>query len=444
MRHALGYLLLALILAIAVLLIRTHVIGGAQPAPPAAEQKAAVGALLEYGGVLLHRDERRPGNPIVLVDFTNHPEFRDDWLKHLAAFPELENVGLAGTALTDAGMDHLAKLPKLQTLTINDTPVTDAGAAKLAACTGLVNLDVRGTRVSTKGLAALKTALPQLHLVSDAGAAVIDKAGETAVATPIETTPKPQIPKVGATTSPANGNAVRFTAAPVIALREKIGEALMVPEATPNGWSKSTVDPLKLLAFFPALRLREGFTLRAYQFKEEVNGNGFVWAMPKDAEFPAPEDCPKLESHFLKAPKPYDALDDVMEAIEGNDTAEAYWQASLLRRELKDFGAIWHGYVWLPHVVLDADPLTGPRDENADPMRTPMTPAGEWTWLESKPTDWTPRVVLEPDRVVVTFYTFSGYEKEGLYRHVDVYRRGKYRPRIEEAKIAEGKGGWLF
>lgn len=83
-------------------------------------------------------------------------------------------------------------------------------------------------------------------------------------------------------------------------------------------------------------------------------------------------------------------------------------------------------------------------DENADPMRTPMSKAEDWKWLEPKPTDWMPRVTLEPDRAVVTFYSFSGYEKEGLYRHVDVYRRDKYRPRVDEAKIAEGKEGFLF
>lgn len=449
MRHAFWYLLLALILAIGVLLVRTHIASGAQPAPLPPEQKAAVGELLDYGGVLLHRDERRPGSPIVLVDFTNHPAFRDEWLKPLAAFPELENVGLAGTALTDAGIDYLVKLPKLQTLTINDTTVTDAGAAKLAACRALVNLDARGTRISTDGLAALHKALPQLHLVTDAGAAAVDKAGTATDGAPpppaANTTPaKPPLPHVGATTPAAAGVAVCIPTADVAALREKIGEAMQVPESTPEGWSKSTVDPMKLLAFFPALRMRDGFTLRAYQFKEEGNGNGFVWAMPKDAEFPAPEDCPKLESHFLKAPKPYDALDDVMEAIEGDDTHEAYWQASLLRRELKDFGALWHGVNWGTHYIVETDPLAGPRDENADPMRTPLSNPSEWRWLESKPTDWCAEVMLEPDRAVVTFYTYSGFEKEAIYRHVDVYRRGKYRPRVEEAKIAEGQGGWMF
>lgn len=417
------------------------------PPPLSAEQRAAVGVLLEHGGVMLHRDDRLPGGPIVLVDFTNHPEFRDDWLKSLSAFPELQNVGLAGTALTDASLDYLGQLPKLQTLTLNDTPVTDAGLAKLQQCTALRTLDVRGTRVSAAGLAALHKALPQVQITSDAGGAAVDKAanpGNSSAAPPAAATPpqKPTVPRHA--DAPTNGNTVRFTAAQVAKLREQVVERVQVPESAPEGWSKSRVDPMKVLALFPALRLREGFTLRAYQFKEEMNGNGFVWAMPVDAEFPAPEDCPRLESHFLKAPKPYDALDDAMEAIEGNDTPEAYWQASLLRRELKDFGALWHGVNWGTHYIVDADPLQQVRSENADPMRTPMTNPGDWQWLEPKPTDWTPRVTLEPDRVVVTFYTYSGYEKERLYRHVDVYRRGKYRPRVEEARIAEGQMGFMF
>jgi hypothetical protein len=240
------------------------------------------------------------------------------------------------------------------------------------------------------------------------------------------------------------GDTVRFTAAKIAQLRERVAELATVPDSTPEGWSKSKVDPTKLLALFPALRLRQGFTLRAYQFKDTGNGNGFVWAMPAGAEFPRPEDCPRLESHLLKAPKPYDALDDAMDAIEGTDTAETYLQASLLRRELKDFGAMWHGVVWGTHHVVDENPLKGAGDANADPMRTPMSKPKDWQWLEPSPADWSPRVTLEPGRVVVTFYTFSGYEKERIYRHIDVYRRDKYRPRVEEKVISKGAAGYMF
>ncbi len=439
-----GYLILIVVLAAAIVLFRTHISGGQPPLPP--EQKEAVAALLDVGGVLLHCDDRLPGNPIVLVDFTNHPEFRDALLKHVTAFPDLRNLGLAGTALSDTGLDDVARLTRLESLTLNDTAVTDAGLAKLSGCKNLKVLDVRGTKVSAGAIAKLHDALPAVQISSDAGGAVVAKVG----ATEATSQPTNRIVATETTTPPRNGTAppddraVRFRAADAAALREKASELAAVPESAPEGWSKSAVDPNRLLTLFPALRIRQGFTLRAYQFKSEGNGNAVVWAMPVDAEYPEPKDCPRLEGHLFKAPKPYDALDDVMDAIEGNDTAEAYWQASLLRRELKDFGAIWHGVAWGTHVIVEDDPSKFVRDENADPLRTPSTKPDEWTWLEAKPTNWTPRVMLEADRAVVTFYTFSGYEKEGLYRHVDVYRRGKYRPRVEEPRIAEGKGGYLF
>jgi len=237
----------------------------------------------------------------------------------------------------------------------------------------------------------------------------------------------------------------RFSAETVAALRERAVTAIELPATTPDGWSKSRVDPLKLLTVFDSLRLREGFTWRAYQFKEDGNANGIVWAMPMDAAFPSPDECPRLESHLMKAPKPLDALDDAMEIVEGNDTAAAYLQASILRRELRDFGAAWHGINWGAHHVVDQDPSRNPVDAaERDPLKTPSTEPGDWKWSQARPDDWKPRVDLYPDRVVVTFYTYSGYETERLYKHVDTYRRGKFRPRVEEAVIAVGRPGWLF
>ena len=106
-------------------------------------------------------------------------------------------------------------------------------------------------------------------------------------------------------------------------------------------------------------------------------------AMPFDAEFPEPKDCPTLESHLLKAPKPSEALDDVMEAIEGDGTPWSYLAASLLRRELSDFGAAWHGVHWSLHFVLDEDPwMADPPKPDDPPLDRPTTKAVEWTWLE--------------------------------------------------------------
>jgi len=59
-------------------------------------------------------------------------------------------------------------------------------------------------------------------------------------------------------------------------LRDRAIEARTFEQIPPEGWSKSAVDPMRLLAVFSSLRIKEGYVLRAYQFREGGNGNGFV------------------------------------------------------------------------------------------------------------------------------------------------------------------------
>ncbi len=231
-------------------------------------------------------------------------------------------------------------------------------------------------------------------------------------------------------------------------LRKQAAE-LSVPlegaPAEPEGWSKSRYDPNRLLEMFQPLRLRQGYVLRAYLYREHGNGNGVVWAMPEDAEFPEPKDCPILETHLLKAPKPSEALDDAMEAIEGDGSPWSYLGASLLRREFREFGAAWHGCRWRTHFILDGDPWkAGPPKGSGPDQERPRSKVQNWKWHESRPTNWAPQVKIEADRVTVTFYTYSALHPEGIYRHTDVYRSGKYRPRTEDRCIGEGPEGFLF
>jgi hypothetical protein len=50
-------------------------------------------------------------------------------------------------------------------------------------------------------------------------------------------------------------------------LRREAQKAGQVPADGPEGWSRSDVDPIKLLAVFTSLRLTKGFVLRAYQYR---------------------------------------------------------------------------------------------------------------------------------------------------------------------------------
>jgi len=232
-----------------------------------------------------------------------------------------------------------------------------------------------------------------------------------------------------------------FPAARLQRLRRQAAPARLDP---PKGWSKSIVDPMTVVAVFKSLRIKEGFVLRAYQFRAGGDGNGFVWAMPEDAPFPEPDECPRLEGGFLHPPKPPGALADAMRAIEGDGTPWSYLCASLFSREIREFGAMWHGSDWNTHTILDRDPLAagvaGRRQRDDRPSGAPEL----WTWFESKPAEWKPHVVQDGAAVTVVFHSFSGHIRQAIVRHVDTFRRASYCFKTTAKRIATGPGGYIF
>jgi endoglucanase len=89
--------------------------------------------------------------------------------------PELVELTLGGTKITDAGLAHLIQLKKLRKIRISKTAVTDAGMTDLAKCEYLEDVDVSQTKIGDFGVWELR-ALPRvknlnlyLTLVTDAG-----------------------------------------------------------------------------------------------------------------------------------------------------------------------------------------------------------------------------------------------------------------------------------
>lgn len=227
-------------------------------------------------------------------------------------------------------------------------------------------------------------------------------------------------------------------------LRARAGAQAESAKDATNGWSKSKGDPTKILQAFDALRLKKGFVLRAYQFREGGNGNGFVWALPESAAFPEPGDCPRVDIHFLKPPKPPAALDDVMGAIEGDGSPRAHLQASLLKRELGEFGAMWHGLDWSTHRILGANPLKAPASGKGQSPFDSVGDPKDWKWSAPEPAEWNPQVVFDKGAVVVTFHTFSGHGTSAIHRHVDTFMPGSCGFKTERTSIATGGRGFLF
>jgi hypothetical protein len=222
-------------------------------------------------------------------------------------------------------------------------------------------------------------------------------------------------------------------------LRKQARKAREPKTFAPEGWSKSDMDPMQTLAVFGSLHMKHGFVLRAYRFTMGNIGEGRVWAMPAAAPFPEPSQCPDPMS-----PKAPQAIDP-MAAIEGDGSPWSYFCASLLKRELEEFGAVWHGRNWCTHMVLWDDPWkpgqADLRDEFSD---LPFGTAQQWQWVQAKPVKWSPEVRIEKGGVTVTFFTHSALGRQTIYRHVDKFQPGGYQFTTERTSLAQGPAALVF
>jgi hypothetical protein len=237
-----------------------------------------------------------------------------------------------------------------------------------------------------------------------------------------------------------------FPISKVNALRKRAIKACPEPDRGAEGWSKSTIDPMNLLKVFESLRLKVGLVLRAYQFHAGHNGNGIIWAMPADALFPSPDNCPRLSDRFLKPPKPPGAVDDLMDAVEGDGTPWSYLSASLFTREAAEFGAIWHGCSWSTHAILGADPWYCEPEAKDRRKRQPLATgnAETWKWNEPIPEAWAPAFRDDGQSKSIEFFTFSGLGQESIFGFRDIYAKDGYRFETQKRTVAQGAYGYIF
>lgn len=220
-------------------------------------------------------------------------------------------------------------------------------------------------------------------------------------------------------------------------------------DAHPNGWQLSPADPMELLAVFTELKLQAGYELQAYinYWSRSLNSLGVVWAVPAGNPQPAPEDCEWAKTARHKsAPKPPSAIDNVMDVIDGTRTPWSYVSACLLDRELRDFGATWHGVWWGHQIVVDDDPWS----DAALARRLVIWPEGglrtapdQVAWPTGRPVDW--RVTYRDDthEPLVEFLTFSDFEIERIRRHNDTFAPASYRFDTIVEDIARGGSGFI-
>jgi hypothetical protein len=189
------------------------------------------------------------------------------------------------------------------------------------------------------------------------------------------------------------------------------------------------------------LQLKTGYRIRGSLFQDGGNGNGFLWAVkigkgnkksPRLVGIPRPD-----VGLVLPALRPDDACPDVMEAIVGNFSPFSYLEAAILKRELQEFGASWHGLNWCTYKILSSPD---------DVCRGLIGGGGpeQWRWTARKINDLRPRVSVKSDKVVVTFHARSDLSRANITRFEDTFKSDSYVSTSTQTEIARGRGGFIF
>lgn len=209
-----------------------------------------------------------------------------------------------------------------------------------------------------------------------------------------------------------------------------------------TGWSVGDVAPARLVECFPCLSLGSGYDLRAYQYRAGGNGNGVVWAVPTGSPVREPREL-GAGDELANPPRPPEALDDYMTALDGDGSAWSYLCASVLARELSELGALWHGQPWYAETIIAAPPWIRPLSGDGIPAIEPAS-RDEWELHQPLPNDMRPHIRSDGTTVEVRFYTYSALGVQAIYEHEDLYDPSSYSPRSRQTTIATGPGGFIY
>lgn len=204
-------------------------------------------------------------------------------------------------------------------------------------------------------------------------------------------------------------------------------DALPMSTTNTDGWAISTINPSDVLLKLPGLMLKPRIRLVAFVYRAQEEGNGIVWAVPEEFSTTTHlEHALALATDMNHPPHPVEALSDFMEAIEGDRTPASFVIASLLRRELLEFGALGPYRSWSYHRLIDVvpDALTA-------------------HWESDYPSNLVPKVSLLPDgRAAVEFFTCRVKPPVAICRHIDQYLADQYTAKsIQKTLIRLGSKG---
>jgi hypothetical protein len=193
-----------------------------------------------------------------------------------------------------------------------------------------------------------------------------------------------------------------------------VGGTVEEASRAPNNrgkWFVSSSNPGAALLKLPGLTLKPDLRLISYLYRMQDSGIGATWAVPEALGTTGSLEKALADSDRTRPPQPPGALADVMDAVEGDRSAASFIVASILRRELREFGALGKACNWSYHHIIASLPIKV-----------------QWQWRIEQPKDLSPKVRLFSDgRAVIEFFTCRTAAPIAVFQHVDQYPANGYK-----------------
>jgi hypothetical protein len=197
-------------------------------------------------------------------------------------------------------------------------------------------------------------------------------------------------------------------------------EATHAPN-TRGDWFISATNPGAVLLKLPSLTLKPDVRLVGYLHRQLDGGTGVICALPESQSTTA-----QLEKALAGCndrahpPHPESAFTNLMEAVDGDRSAASFIIASLLQRELTEFGRLGQDSHWSHHRLIGAIP-----------------PKVQWQWKVETPKDLSPKVLLFADgRAAIEFFSCRVVPPIALFQHLDQYSDQSYKATVLDRAIA--------
>jgi len=131
---------------------------------------------LQIPGLDLNHDDFRGlgGLPFLHTILIGDTTFDDQDMSVLLNLPNLRQLGLKSTRITDEALRIVAQLPAIREVYLADTEIGNSGIAALKGKVGLELLGLRGTHVDTGAVESLSRIPDLITLVVDQGQISID------------------------------------------------------------------------------------------------------------------------------------------------------------------------------------------------------------------------------------------------------------------------------